>query len=89
MPLTHAELGQAMVNGGAGIWTAEQWATYWSLGADEQQAMASIMQNSPAAPGVNGWATALSVAEEVAKVAGLVLGLGSGIATIQSIIKAL
>jgi hypothetical protein len=29
------------------------------------------------------------VAEEVAKVAGLVLGLGSGIATIQSIIKAL
>ena len=86
--MTHAELGQRMVDGGAGIWTAPQWEQYWGLSQPEQEAMATIAQDQTS-PGVDGWGKALAVANVIATVAGDIVGLGSGIEAIKSLVNAL
>jgi len=87
--MTHDELGQAMINGGAGIWPAEKWAIFYSLSQSEQQAMAQIAQDSPNGPGVNGWTIALNVMTTTVTVVGDIVGLGSGIQAIQALVKTL
>lgn len=87
--MTHAELGQAMIDGGAGVWSAERWTTFWSLPPDDQQAMATIAQDGSAPASADVWGASLKVAETIATVAGDVVGLGSGIEAIRALVKTL
>ena len=89
MPLSHAELGQRMVDGGAGVWSAAKWATYWAAPKEEQEAMAQIAEDSPDAPGVSGWTQALAIAATIATIAGDVAGFASGVMAIQALVKLL
>lgn len=71
-------------------WSAAEWTTFTTeLSPDEQAAMAQIAQDSPKAPGVNGWTTALTILETAATVVGAVVGLGSGVTAIKALIKTL
>jgi hypothetical protein len=87
--VTHSELGQAMYNQGAGVWSAERWTVYWGLPPEEQAAMAQIAQDSPDPPGISGWTTALGVASMLVTVAGDIAGLGTGVTAIEAVVKAL
>lgn len=70
-------------------WSAAQWATFRSLSPDEQQAMATIAQDSDVSPGVDGWALALKVLETAATIVGDVTGLGSAVTVVKTMAKAL
>ena len=52
MPLSHAELGQRMVDGGAGVWSAAKWATYWAAPKEEQEAMDEARAEAAAKAGI-------------------------------------
>lgn len=88
MPIDHQTLALTMAEN-CPFWNAQQWHSFWMLPADEQAAMATIMNDSPASPTTSGWTKALAVATQLIGVAGTVVGLGTTVETGMQVIEGL